>query len=250
MSTYIQNNRKGAGLSQSEVAKSLGISRPTYTKLEKNEVKATEEQKALLASIFGMSKETLEKNTGQENAELANIANISATEIKVKEIPHENVDKFKQVLLYVVGKVGNRPNIGQTALYKLLYFIDFDYYEKTQKYLIGATYIKNTHGPSPVSFAKISRELQNKGELVEVHSKFFEYDQKKYLVTADPEVSLLTASELKHIDTELERLASKTAKELSDLSHIDTPWKVAKDKAVLNYRHVFYRPDETSVIEE
>ncbi len=242
MSTYIQINRKKSGLSQLQVAQSLGISRPTYLKLEKGETKPTEDQKALFASIFGISKETLEKNSNQQS--------LLTQEVIVKEIPKENIEKFKQVLLYVVSKVGNRPNIGQTALYKLLYFIDFDYYEKTQQYLIGATYIKNTHGPSPVSFAKISRELQNSRQLVEVNSKFFKYDQKKYLVTNDPEVSFLSASELKHIDTELERLASKTAKELSDLSHIDTPWRVAKDKTILNYRHVFYRPDETSLSAE
>jgi len=240
MSTWIQNKRKLSGLSQSEVAKSLGMSRPTYTQLEQGKTRPSEEQRAFLASIFGISKETLEKNTGEK---------IVTSEIKVKEVPKENIERFKQVLLYVVSKVGNRPNIGQTALYKLLYFIDFDYYEKTQKYLIGATYIKNTHGPSPVSFAKISRDLQSNGQLVEVHSKYFHYDQKKYLVTSEPEVSLLSASELKHIDDELERLASKSVRELSDLSHIDTPWKVAKDKQVLNYRHVFYRPDETSMTE-
>lgn len=240
MSTWIQNKRKLSGLSQSEVAKSLGMSRPTYTQLEQGKTRPSEEQRALLASIFGISKETLEKNTKVK---------IVTSEIKVKEVPKENIERFKQVLLYVVSKVGNRPNIGQTALFKLLYFIDFDYYEKTQKYLIGATYIKNTHGPSPVSFAKISRDLQSNGQLVEVHSKYFNYDQKKYLVTSEPEVSLLSASELKHIDDELERLASKSARELSELSHIDTPWKVAKDKQVLNYRHVFYRPDETSMTE-
>ena len=240
MSTNIKNKRLLAGLSQSEVAESLGISRPTYMKIEQGLSKATEEQKALLAELFNISDESLvEDNTSNK-----------ITDIKPKEIPPDNVNKFKQVLLYIVSKVGSRPNIGQTALYKLLYFIDFDFYEKNQKYLMGATYIKNTHGPSPVSFAKISKELEKEGLLVEVNSKYFGYDQKKYLVTSEPVVSELTAIELKHIDDELERLATKSAKELSELSHIDTPWKVAKDKQVLNYRHVFYRPDETSVSSE
>lgn len=237
MSTNIKNKRLLAGFSQSEVAKSLGISRPTYMKIEQGLSKATEEQKALLAELFNISDESLEED---------NVSN-KITDIKPREIPPDNVNKFKQVLLYIVSKVGNRPNIGQTALYKLLYFIDFDFYEKNQKYLMGATYIKNTHGPSPVSFAKISRELEKNGLLVEVNSKYFGYDQKRYLVTSEPSVSELSAVELKHIDDELERLASKSAKELSELSHIDTPWKVAKDKQILNYRHVFYRPDETSV---
>jgi len=241
MSTFIKNKRNLSGLSQSEVAKSLGISRPTYINLEQGKTKPTEEQTCLLASILNVSKDTFEKG--------ATFKKISSG-IKLKEIPKENLEKFKQVLLYIVSKVGNRPNIGQTALYKLLYFIDFDFYEKNQKYLIGATYIKNTHGPSPISFAKIERELEQGGKLVEVKSKYFNYDQKKYLITSEPDVSLLTAPELKHIDDEIDRLASKTAKELSELSHIDTPWRVAKEKQVLNYRHVFYRPDETSVVEE
>ena len=242
MSTWIQNKRKLSGLSQTEVAESLGISRPTYIKLEQGEARPTEGQKAILARLFDMSKETFEKNVIEKV--------VASSDVRIKEIPKENVEKFKQVLLYVVSKVGGRPNIGQTALYKLLYFIDFDYYEKHQQYLIGATYIKNTHGPSPVSFAKIARELEKRGELVEVRSKYFGYDQKKYMVTAESEVSSLSAQELKHIDDELERLASKSAKELSDLSHVDTPWRVAKEKEVLNYRHVFYRPDETTVANE
>ncbi len=242
MSTWIQTKRKAAGLSQSAVAESLGISRPTYVRLEQGELRPTEQQKAILSSLFDMSKETADAYSKEDSFEKADIF--------PKEIPKENSNKFKQVLLYVVSKVGSRPNIGQTALYKLLYFIDFDYYEKYQEYLVGATYIKNTHGPSPVSFAKIARDLEQQGKLVEVNSKYFNYDQKKYLVTTEPEVSYLSAKELKHIDDELERLASKTAKELSDLSHRDTPWRVAGERQVLNYRHVFYRPDETTVSNE
>lgn len=242
MSTWIQNKRKLSGLSQSDVAKTLGISRPTYTKLERGESKPTDEQKAILARLFGLSGETFERNASEKE--------VVSPDVRVKEVPKENIKKFKQVLLYIVSKVGSHPNIGQTALYKLLYFIDFDYYEKYQKFLIGATYMKNTHGPSPVSFAKIAKDLESQGKLVEVRSKYFGYDQKKYMVTAESEVSELSAQELKHIDDELARLASKSAKELSDLSHIDTPWRVAGEKEILNYRHVFYRPDETTVANE
>lgn len=238
MSTNIKNKRLLAGFSQSEVAESLGISRPTYIKIEQGLSKPTEEQMRILTQLFDVSQGVLKED---------NIPNKITNDIRIKEIPVENINKFKQVLLYIISKVGSRPNIGQTALYKLLYFIDFDFYEKNQKYLIGATYIKNIHGPSPISFVKISKELEKEGLLVEVNSKYFNYDQKKYLVTKEPDVSELSAPELKHIDDELERLASKSAKELSELSHIDTPWKVAKEKQILNYRHVFYRPDETSV---
>ncbi len=46
--------------------------------------------------------------------------------------------KFKEVLLYILGKVGSLPNVGETVIYKLLYFIDFDYFEMYEEQLIGS----------------------------------------------------------------------------------------------------------------
>jgi len=241
MSTWIKNKRKTLGLSQIEVAESLGISRPTYTKLEQGEIKLDSQQKDILAHLFNVSHDALEKNV-IETGEFSG-------HVEIREIPKENVKKFKEVLLYILGKVGSRPNIGQTALYKLLYFIDFDFYEKFEEQLIGARYMKNTHGPTPISFAKIVKQMEKEGKLVEVKSKYFNHDQTKYIAAADADVSILSGEELQHIDGEIERLAHLTAKQLSELSHKDTPWLVAKERGLLNYEHVFYRPEETSVRE-
>lgn len=239
MSTWIQSKRKLSGLSQEEVARSLSISRPTYTKIEQGEMKLTEQQKTILVRLLDVSEDVFEKSS----SEAQSISN----QVEIREIPRENVKKFKEVLLYILGKVGSRPNIGQTVLYKLLYFIDFDYYEKYEEQLIGATYIKNLYGPTPISFAKVINQMEEDGKLVEVKSKYFDKDQTKYIPVTEADVSDLSGQELKHIDNEIERLAHFTAKQLSELSHKDTPWLVAKDKAVINYEHVFYRPEETSV---
>ena len=64
-----------------------------------------------------------------------------------------------------LGKVGAKPNVGETVLYKLLYFIDFNYYEKYEEQLIGATYIKNHHGPTPIEFQAIVNEMIEKKEI-------------------------------------------------------------------------------------
>ncbi len=58
---------------------------------------------------------------------------------------------------------------------------------------------------------------------------------------------MLSGVEIAHIDWELDRLSNMTAKKISELSHIDTPWKIAKEKEQLKYQFVFYRPEETSV---
>jgi transcriptional regulator with XRE-family HTH domain len=248
MTTWIENKRKLAGLSQEEVAESLGISRPTYVKIETGENKPTEEQKILLGKIFKMSSASVECEMS-EDAQVEKQSQTSGHEIGIRKIPKENTEKFRQVLLYILGKIGSRPNIGQTVIYKLLYFIDFDYYEKYEEQLMGATYIKNTYGPTPVSFAKIVKQMESDGLLVSVRSKYFEHDQTKYVPAKEPNVSVLSGRELKHIDSEIERLAHLNAKQLSELSHKDTPWRIARERGILDYEYVFYRPEETSVRE-
>ena len=172
---------------------------------------------------------------------------VSSTQNDIRiDIPRENITKFKQVLLYILNKVGAKPNVGQTVIYKLLYFIDFDYYELYEEQLMGLKYIKNTYGPTPVDFAKLIQEMEKNGELEEVKTKYFKKDQTKYLPIKEPNLSLLSAQELRHIDKELERLSDKTGKELSDFSHKDIPWIIAKDKEILEYESVFYRTAETS----
>lgn len=239
MSTWIQNGRKLLDLSQEEVAVSLGISRPTYVKLELGESKPNKQQEAILASLFGVSQDSV-KNASSGIDDVPN-------RVEIREIPKENENKFKEVLLYILGKIGSRPNIGQTALYKILYFIDLDYYEKFEKQIIGATYIKNTYGPTPISFAKIVKKMKSEGRLVEVKSKYFNHNQTKYIPVTEADVSKISGQELKHIDDEIERLGHLTASELSKRSHEDVPWLVANDKQIINYEHVFYRSENTSV---
>ena len=102
--------RKALGLSQDELAKRLGISRPTLIKIEKGERKLKADENLKLEAVFS----SLSDHTAE-------------ADIRVS-IPEQNLEKFKQVLLYILERVGEKPNVGMTVLYKLLYFIDFDYY--------------------------------------------------------------------------------------------------------------------------
>jgi hypothetical protein len=51
-------------------------------------------------------------------------------------VPQKNLKNFKEALLYILNKVGSKPNVGETVIYKLLYFVDFDYYEKFEEQFI------------------------------------------------------------------------------------------------------------------
>ncbi len=114
---------------------------------------------------------------------------------------------------------------------------------------MGCTYIKNHHGPTPVEFKSIVDKMAKAGEIEIVKSKYYKYDQKKYLPLRKPKLNKLTAAEAAHIDDVIARLSNKNAKELSNYSHTDMPWMVRKIGEKIKYETVFYRDYEHSVRE-
>ncbi|OGM93135.1 repressor protein [Candidatus Wolfebacteria bacterium RIFOXYB2_FULL_49_7] len=248
---YIKKMRERVDLSQDFVAKKIGVSRPTITQIEKDERELTLAEAQGLADLFDMRiEEFLAKKEVSEPIVVLSkaAAKKKGDELDIRiNVPQKNLKKFKEVLLYVLEKVGAKPNIGETAIYKLLYFIDFDFYEKYEEQLIGATYIKNNYGPTPVEFAKIVEDMEKRGELERIKSKYFDYEQKKYLPRRSSDLAVLSALETSHIDDVLNRLSDKSAKELSDYSHGDVPWAIAEDKKVISYESVFYRDKNYSV---
>ena len=246
----IKTLRKENNFSQSYIANELGMSRPTYMQIEKGERELTVAEAKKLAAIFSISFEDFLAGKKSQYRVI-----IEQQKKKISEKPSDlqirvtrkNLEKFKQVLLYILGKVGSKPNVGETVLHKLLYFIDFDYYEKFEESLMGATYIKNHHGPTSIELKEVVNDMQKKGEIEAVKSQYFKYDQKKYLPIKKPNLNAFSAREIDHIDGVLARLSEKNAREIEDYSHNDIPWKVAENGKPLSYESVFYRDEHYSV---
>jgi len=216
-------------MSQTQLAQRLGMSRPTLIKVEKGERALTAAETATLQAV------------------LASVSEHTDTADMRINIPEQNLEKFKQVLLYTLEKVGAKPNVGMTVLYKLFYFMDFDFYEKHERQLMGLTYMRNTHGPTPREFVSVVESMKERGELIEVKSKYFQHEQKKFLPKNETDLSLLTGQELELIDDVLQRYSDKSATTLSAMTHRDTPWLATAEGENIDYELAFYRPDEFSV---
>lgn len=249
--TFLLELRKNQGISQAFVAEKIGVSRASYIEIEKGAKELTLSQANKIAEIFNISLDELISGKTTSNIKVSlqeKAEKKEKLEIRI-DVPQKNIKKFKEVLLYVLEKVGSKSNVGMTVLYKLLYFIDFDFYEKFEEQLVGATYIKNHFGPTPVEFKKIVESMEEKGELETVKSKYFQHEQTKYLPLRQSDISVLNATEIKHIDEVLSRLSDKSATELSEYSHKDVPWITAEEGRPLSYESVFYRTKDTSVRE-
>jgi len=254
LSDFIKKQRVKQNMTQEFLASEIGMSRPTFALVEQGERDLTINEARKLAKIFGVSFESF--LVGKEDVKVSvEILNDKKRVVKKKRadirisVPQEKKEKFSEILLYILKKVGGKPNVGMTVLYKLLYFIDFDYYEKYEEQLMGLVYVKNQHGPTPPLFKVIIEKMRSNKLVDVVKSKFYKYPQTKYIINpkVEPNLSILNGQEMEHIDWELKRLSDHTANELSSLSHKDIPWIGAEYGEKLDYEAVFYRTTETSV---
>lgn len=253
MTTFLKQLRQKHKLSQEFLAQKIGVSRPTYAQIESGARDISVKEARKLAEIFGLSLANFlaEKNITEPEIKFEKNTQelIQKTEMRIS-VPQEKVEKFKEVLLYILEKIGARPNIGEAVICKLMYFIDFDYYEKYEEQLMGAVYIKNHFGPTPAAFPKIIKEMEQNGELVQITQKYFQHDQKKYLPLKKSkleESNKFSAREKKVIDEEIERFKDFNATQMREYSHKDVPWIGADNLQAIDYEAVFARTDEFSV---
>lgn len=254
LSKFILEQRKKHKWTQEFLAETLEISRPTYMQIEQGDRELTISEARKLAKVFDISfedflrgKESLKPKVEIEKKKKST-RKPETEEIRIS-IPQVKMDKFHQVLLYILKKAGGKPGVGMASLYHFLYFIDFDYYEKNEDQLMGLEYHKKPLAPTPIVFEDLILDMEEFEEVEIIKSKFYKFPQIKYLVNpeVEPDLSVLNGNEQEHIDWELQRLSDLTEVQLSNLLKKDVPWISAEEGKTLDYESVFYRTSETSV---
>ena len=128
----IKQLRSHHGLSQQKLAEVLGVPRPAISQIENGIRSVTAEELIKLSKIFSLTVDSLLDLHGEPKVILPKKGTAKKKpkqEVRIN-VPQKNLEKFKEVLLYILDKVGSKANIGETVVYKLLYFIDFNFYEK------------------------------------------------------------------------------------------------------------------------
>lgn len=235
------------GFSQEELAKSIGISRPSLTQIENNNRNVSADELIQIAKAFNMSLDEIVSNESIliETKE-SNKQKEQKSDVRIS-IPCIKKDKFMQILLYILERCAGKPNVGETVLYKLLYFSDFNYYEIYEEMMSGATYRKLPNGPVPFKIDAILDDMIAAGQLQRINTEYFNYPQKRYLPLVKADLTQLKGSEKEVIDNVIDLMSDWSATKISDYSHKDMPWMAAEINKPINYEHVFYRETPYSV---
>jgi uncharacterized phage-associated protein len=153
-----------------------------------------------------------------------------------------HTEKYKQVILYLCAKLGKEVK-GKKKLAKLLYFVDFDFFEKNQKYFTGDTYKALPMGPFPVSMETITKEMVQEGSL-KIDS-LAEWDgfipTEIYTGMKAPLTSSFSQEEKEMLDRVIMKYGHLNGKQLEDLTHAEAPYIGTEPKKEIPYELAFYR---------
>lgn len=97
-----------------------------------------------------------------------------------------NIQKFKDVIHYVISKCGHKNNFTRNVLYKLVYFIDFDFYELYEVSLTGEHYLHKYKGSVPIDFDEAIHQLEEEKRIKEKKEIIITFPQYTYQSLKEP----------------------------------------------------------------
>ena len=240
--------RKLKGLSQEDLSKSIRISRPSLAQIELGNRCVDVLELHKLSQVLGFSLDDFMAKDFSVSQEMTVKEEKKSKNNKERiSVPTLQVNKFINVLLYILERCAGKPNVGETVLYKLLYFSDFNYYELYEEHLTGANYRKLPYGPVPQKLDIIINQMIDKGQLQRVKTAYHGYPQTRYLPLKKANLTELKASEKEIIDRVIEQMSDWSAAAISNYSHKDMPWLASKEGEEMNYELAFYRDAPYSV---
>ena len=202
--TFIRHLREARGLSQAEVAKVLGMSRPSYVALEKGTKELTLSEAQAVVHFFS----------------------ITIDELLSARVP--NIPKYKQMLLAFLREAeASGKVLKKTKLAKLLYLTDFSWYYAHKESMSGMTYRKLDFGPVPDSYFALLEEMETKGELnikQIAREDYHMYEIQEARASKKHALDLLSKEELKHIKAVWKKWKDADTKGIVHFTHNQLPY--------------------------
>lgn len=152
-----------------------------------------------------------------------------------------NEKKYKEVILYLAEKLGGEIK-GKKKLAKLLYFVDFDFYELRQKSLTGDIYKALPMGPFPITMEKIITDMVNEKKItIRFEKERADYNPTEIYRVKKKMEGNFSKEEQQILDRVVLKYGHLSGKQLEDLTHAEAPYIGTAPNQEIAYELAFYR---------
>jgi DNA-binding XRE family transcriptional regulator/uncharacterized phage-associated protein len=218
LSSNIEKARALRGYSQEQVARALGISRPSYANIESGKKELTISQAKALSSMLCIGLDDIYGVNGECSLFFDVIA---------------STEKYKQIILNSIKHGADSDGkITKTKLAKLVYLADFMWYYRNSSPMSGMSYRKLSQGPVADVYFRALDELEDTGIVIrEPKGNAFMYS----LIEKSAPTNRLSEQELDLITRVCKAWQGKPTAEIVDFTHRQLPWQICRDGEIIPY---------------
>lgn len=218
MISNLKSLRETKGLSQEVVAQTLGITRQTYSSIEKWNSELSLGQAVKLSALLDIPLEKLldSDTTAQARDDI-------------------DRDKYKQIIMNCIHfGAAEDGKITKTKLAKLCYLVDFARFYDNLKPITWLEYRRIEQWPVPDAYFSTIDELEAE-ESIAIQKK-----GKAYMIEniAPPSTSKLNAEEIDLIHKICTKRQWYDTKAIVDFTHKQMPWLVCREKEIIPYEFI------------
>jgi len=214
----IEQARLARGFTQEQVARAIGVSRPTYISIESGKKELTIRQAQALSSMLRISID-----------DILGMADGSSVFSDILR----STEKYKQIILNSLKYGADEDGkITKTKLAKLVYLADYIWYYLNSSPMSGMTYRKLPRGPVADVYFRALDEMEEDGTIIrEPKGKAILFS----LIEKEAPASRLSGDELNLIKKIGKAWSSKSTDDIVDFTHEQLPWQICRDGEVIPY---------------
>lgn len=244
------------GLSQSDLARSLGWGAKTITRYLNGDIQSKSHNEMLrlvrrphiLRDVFESNKDQLTENEKKRIDKAIKDHMERDKELKIDILRSFNTEPdiyngnrvfdYERAYNTIVYFVSHVEDVYKTKLNKLLFYADFLAFKTTGQSITGLIYLHLDYGPVPDKFDIMLGLLLNekaiKEELVEFPNGA---SGTKLLPNVESDISIFTAEEIGILEKVAEFIKGRTSKDISDISHSEKAYKQTGTQELISYEH-------------
>lgn len=244
------------GLSQSDLAKSLGWGAKTITRYLNGDIQSKGHNEMLrlvrrphiLREVFEGNREQLTENEINRIDKAINQHMEKDKELKLDIIRSMNTepdiyngnrafdyDRAYNAIAYFLSEV---KDVYKTKLNKLLFYSDFVSYRETGQSITGFLYVHLDYGPVPDKFDIMLGLLMNEKAIREESVEFPSGAcGTKYLSNVKPKMNIFSKEEKIILKKIVKFIEGKTSKDISMVSHDEAAYKKTDTQDLISYEY-------------
>lgn len=245
----IKKRRETKGLSQLELAEKMSVSRTSIVQLELGNRNLAAIELFKLAEILDCTMDELMLPlSGPKPYLILTEPEVEYKTVKRQSTPRIITEKLESIFLYIIQKCASYSNAEESNLNKILYFCDFNYYERHEEHLSGLRYKRLSSGPVPVDLPALTTRLIEEKKLQRLKLGVNNKKQIRLFSIHKADLTQFNAAEKSTIDRVIDHMGNWTDEQFKLYIKNDMPWKATEEGDWIHYNLAFYRESPYSTL--